>query len=77
MVLTVWQEVLRPECIFWQGDISADTSVVQGEHVVLVHKLVLIIAQGLDLPLKCTRQIGTAQDHQVQVVIVAEAFGCP
>ena len=71
------QKILCSECIFWQRDISTDTSVVQGEHVVLVHKLVLIIAQGLDLSLKRTRQIGTAQDHQVQVVVVAKTFGCP
>ena len=50
--LTVWQEVLSPECILWQRHVAADSPVVEREYLALVLELV-IHAQ----PLKNARHI--------------------
>ena len=39
--LTVRKEVLCPECIFRQGNVSADGSIIEREHLILVLELIV------------------------------------
>ena len=70
----MWQEVLRPECIFWQRDVSGHCAVVEGEDLVLMLKLVVDRHPRPDPIGQLVCQRLGAQHHQVQVVRVGRAW---